>query len=186
MLTHRESRPAGTILEIAPRLSGTAIDHVLAELEQRHPGRCEVGRRRRRGRCRTAARRTCHPADRESDWFHATRPTQSVALGSNQGTSKLSTTPVRSTEVAEGPCAPFPMPRLAKPFQIRGTSSGLRAVAAEIMASRACRNVGCAGVSFSPPITYRNMRGSAVSGPCTDTRLTKTSHSAQHQTSPAL
>jgi hypothetical protein len=55
-----------------------------------------------------------------------------------------------------------------------------------MMPSRARVGVGWLGVSFKPPMTYISIRFSASSCPYSATRLTKTSHSGQHHTSPAL
>src|SRR5262249_10876649 len=100
MLTDRGTGPTRAVPEFAPRLSGTAIDRVRTELEPRHAGRREIGRRSCRGRSRTATSCRGGTKDRESHWFHATLPAMRIIF-------------LRAPQsFEEGPRASFPMPRL--------------------------------------------------------------------------
>src|SRR4051812_5742455 len=99
---------------------------------------------------------------------------------------KLSTTPESEKEFEGGATAPLPMPRLAKPARTCGTSPGAIAETAEMMPSRAWMKVGLGGGGFRPPLTEAGARRSASSWPSLATRLTNTSQSAAHQTSPTL
>ena len=55
-----------------------------------------------------------------------------------------------------------------------------------MMASRASRKFGFAGESFMPSVTSLRMSWLPIAKPCLTTMLARASHSAAHQTLPAL